>query len=78
METKLTEEQQKDSAQRIATFKAGYQKLVAELQVDFLWFPQFIPNQQGTFSIGIGVQMMDKKYMPVESPLTKDEIIKKD
>lgn len=78
MENKLTEEQQKDVVQRSEAFKAGYQKLVNDLQMDFLWIPQFVPNKEGTYSIGIGVQLMDRKYMPTPSPLQKDEIIKKD
>lgn len=66
----LTDEQKKDVADRTKKFLDGYHKLVEETQIDFGQMPQFVPIQQGLFSVMIFNQPQDKKYLPVPSNLS--------
>lgn len=65
----LTDEQQKDVEERTKQFLDGYTKLVEETQIDFGQMPQFVPIQQGLFSVMIFNQPQDKRYLPVPSPI---------
>lgn len=68
----LTEEQQKDVEERIAEFMKRYHAAVEELQVDLIRYPQYMQIGPEEFATRVVVQPMDKKYLPVPSPLAND------
>jgi len=73
MEQPLTEEQQKDIEDRVKSFTEKYKALTEEYQVDFLSYPQFIQIGQGVFGTSMNIQLVDKKYTPIPSPLNKND-----
>lgn len=66
----LTDDQKKDVEERTKKFLEGYEKLVADTQIDFGQAPQFVPLKQGLFGVMIMAQPMDKKYLLQPSPFT--------
>lgn len=71
MEQKLTEEQKKDVESRINQFRDAYIDLVKKLDVDFLSYPQFTQTSSGAFVTIVSTTLVDKKYLPVPSPMGK-------
>lgn len=69
--TKLTEEQQKDVTDRMDSFRGEYLSLVEKYEVDFVSFPQYVQTQSGAFTTVAGMSLVDKKYVPVTSPILK-------
>ena len=67
----LTDEQQKDSAERVQKFIEGYQKLVEETSVDFGQMPQYVPIGKGMFATVLFNQPQDKKYLDIPSDLSQ-------
>ncbi len=63
-----TPEQEQDVRDRTEAFKADYLQLVEKHQVDFLAYPQLIPNESGQFVTVASLHIGDKKYAPVPSP----------
>lgn len=75
MEYNLTDEQKKDVQTRSEGFRKEYQAIIEKYQVDFMCIPEYLPTRQG-FLTGISMQVFDKKYLPIESPIQKEQIIK--
>lgn len=69
----LTPEQQEDITTRVTEFRQRYLDNVAELEVDFVCFPQYQQQPEGYFVTVPNMQMVDKRYMPVPSPFTEPE-----
>lgn len=69
----LTEEQQKDVDERATKFKEKYAALAAEFQMDFICYPQLVPTQEGHFVTIVNMQIVDRKYTPVPSPIIKEK-----
>jgi hypothetical protein len=65
---RLTPEQQKDIEARIKLFDTGYRKLVEDLQIDLISFPEMVPTEEGFFVTKSNIMAIDKKYRPVKSP----------
>lgn len=72
----LTPEQQADSTARLDQFKEEITALSQKLSVDFITYPQFVPNEHGGFEIQVITNFLDTKYRPVPS-LMSDQIIEK-
>ncbi len=70
--SKLTEDQQKDVSTRMDSFRGDYLSLVEKYQIDFVSFPQYVQTQSGSFTTVAGMSMVDKKYVPVASPILKE------
>lgn len=68
----ITEEQQVDIDTRVAEFKEKYEALVKETQVDFVTYPQKIQIGQGVYADTCTIQIVDKKYLPIPSPLNEE------
>lgn len=69
--SQLTEEQNKDIAERIEKFKAAHKALVEEYQVDETSEPHCIPTGPYTYGIAIGMTYVDLKYR-VPSPIQNE------
>ncbi len=50
-------------------FLSQYGALVKEFEVDFISVPAYIPNEQGTWSLVVQGQVVDKKDQPTPSPI---------
>lgn len=68
----LTPEQQEDVDTRVAEFMKRYHENVEELQVDLIRYPQYIQVGPEEFATRVSLQPLDKKYMPVPSPLANE------
>lgn len=68
----LTPEQQEDVEIRLKEFKERYLALVQEFEVDFVSYPQYVQTGPQVFSTYNAMQLMDKKYAPVPSPLNDE------
>lgn len=68
----LTEEQQKDVNERVEAFQKEYVELTVKHQVDFITYPQYIGNPDGSFSTKVVGIAVDKKYIPSE--VLKDKV----
>lgn len=66
----ITKEQQEDIDNRVAEFKTRYEALVTELQVDFITYVQKMQIGPNTYADAATMQIMDKKYLAIESPLS--------
>lgn len=62
----INEEQQKDINQRVEGFRGEYLALVEKYEVDFIAFPQYQQQQDGTFATVPSLVIADKKYRPAE------------
>lgn len=65
-EQKQTEPE--DFQARVDEFKKRYGAMRTELQVDLASLPVLVPNEKGTFEIGLHAQFVDLSNQPVESP----------
>ena len=65
----LTPEEQKDVELRTKKFLEEYRALTEKYQVDFISYPEYIPNPNGEFMTRISNTLIDRKYLPVKSPL---------
>ena len=65
----ITQEQQEDINIRVEEFVKRHRDNVAELEVDFVQFPQYIQIGPGMFATQSSIQPMDKRYLPKESPM---------
>lgn len=63
----LTSEQQEDATKRVGDFLQRYKALIDELQVDFVSYPMFQPNDKGTYDIVIQTHPVDRKHLPQKS-----------
>lgn len=70
----LTPEQEADVEIRLKEFKERYLALVTEFEVDFVSYPQYVQTGPQVFSTYNAMQLMDKKYAPVPSPITPDDL----
>ncbi len=65
-------EQNKPSAEsqaRMNQFRSEYLDLVKKHDVDFVAYPQYVQTQQGVFTTVCGMTLVDKKTLPVPSPM---------
>lgn len=62
---KLTKEQQAESDARVEQFRKAFQEIVAKYDVDFISYPQYVPDPKtgGFLTMGL-MTMVDKKYLP--------------
>lgn len=70
----LTEEQQKDINERVEGFRTGYLELVKQFEVDFVSYPQYQQQADGTYSTIPTLTVVDKKYLPqqgIKSPFVE-------
>lgn len=74
MEYNLTDEQKKDVMARSENFRQEYNGLIEKYQVDFLCIPEYLPTPQGFVTV-CTARILDKKYMPIKSPMQKESII---
>lgn len=65
-----------ESQERLQKFHEEYVALTEKYDVDLVAVPQFIPQENGTFAFTVQAQMIDKKTLPVKSPLS--EVMKKE
>lgn len=72
----LTPEQEANVKARVESFKADYLELVKKHDVDFVCYPQYVQNNRGTFETAANMTIVDKKYMPIPSPIQDPSIIK--
>lgn len=72
----LTPDQQADIEARSTEFRAKYLNLVAEYQMDFRAYPQYVQGPNGAFTTLVQMVLADKKYLPVPS-MNSDDVIKK-
>lgn len=68
----LTPEQIKESEEKIAKFKERLEALQTELDVEIISFPQFVSTPTGAFHITVVTRAVDKKLIPVPSPLNNE------
>lgn len=78
MDYKLTKEQIKDIEVRTEGFKKKYVELTKEFSVDFLCYPQLvpvqgIPQQAGSFVTIAHMEIIDRKYAPIPSPIIQEK-----
>lgn len=64
----LTEEQKKDSQERLQKFMSGYEQLVKDTDYDFANYPVYMPDGEGAFKTLLQTTPIDKKYVPTPSP----------
>lgn len=60
----LTPEQQEDINARVASFKTDYLALTEKHEVDFIAYPELVPNEKGLFGVISQMTIIDKKYAP--------------
>lgn len=65
----LTPEEKKESQDRLNLFVKEYQQLTETHNADMVSYPQFVPGANGTFQVQIVTQIVDKKHLPIPSPL---------
>ena len=68
-----TKEQIADMESRAKGFTADYLELTKKYEVDFISYPELVPNNDGMFVTISRMKVIDKKYLPKED---KDKIIK--
>lgn len=68
----ITPEQQEDINSRVEEFKKRHLANVEELMVDFVHFPQYVQIGPAVFGTQNTLQIVDKKYAPIPSPLMND------
>lgn len=64
-----------DSKERTDAFKNECLELVKKYECDFMTYPFFIPSDDGSFRIGVTMQIVDKRTLPAISPLQKNDIL---
>lgn len=74
MEQTLTDEQKQDVQDRMEEFKKRHLVNVEELGIDFVTFPQYVQIAPDVFGTANGMQMVDRKYAPVPSPVTQEDV----
>jgi len=58
-------------------FRVAYLDLVKKYDVDFVSYPQYVQAPGGGYVTVTGMMLVDKKTLPVPSPMTeKGKIIK--
>lgn len=58
---------------RAEKFVEGYKKLVEEFDIDFASYPNFVPNERGTFDIVVQSIPVDVTNRPKPSPFIEKE-----
>lgn len=61
------DEAQKEQQERIQLFLKEYGELTQKHKVDFVNFPMFSPNENGTWDIRIQTQPVDTSNQPIKS-----------
>lgn len=62
---------------RLEGFRKEYLDLVKKYDVDFISYPQYTQTEDGAYATVIGMKLVDRKSIPVPSPMAKDgKIIK--
>ena len=67
----MSEQKQVDQnnfQERVEEFKKRYEANRTELKVDLMSVPITVPNERGTFEIGLHAQFVDLSSEPIESP----------
>lgn len=72
MDTQITPEQQEDIEKRVQDFRARHIANVEELEVDFIAYPQYAQVGPNIYSTYMNMQIVDKKYAPIPSPLNDE------
>lgn len=60
---------EKESQDRRDKFIASYDELVKKYDVEFMAFPQLVPSGQHGFNTSAVLVPMDKRRLPVASPM---------
>ncbi len=65
---KVDEESQK----RMQEFKTILTEASSRLECDFYAYPQFVPREDGVFSVVAQIQIVDRTKLPQKSPISKE------
>lgn len=72
MEPTLTPEQIDDVKSRVEEFRKRHIANVEELEVDFTLYPQYVQIGPNVFATQSSMQLADRKYASIPSPLAND------
>ncbi len=64
--------------ERIEAFKKECMDLSVKYDCDFMCYPQFVPQEDGSFKIFAVMQIVDKTKLASISPLQKDVLFPKE